>query len=91
VDQNNYRIIELAMWQITALIFSILIFIALARVFLVKTIFDKLVVLDVANTLVIALLITLSIIWKEVILADIAIVYALLSLIGILYFTKYVE
>ncbi len=79
------------MWQITALIFSILIFIALARVFLVKTIFDKLVVLDVANTLVIALLITLSIIWKEVILADIAIVYALLSLIGILYFTKYVE
>ena len=76
------------MWQIVGLILSILIFISLIRIFLVETIFDKLVILDVMNTLVVALLITLSIVWREVVLADVALVYALLSFIGMLYFVK---
>ena len=79
------------MWQIVGLILSILIFIGLIRIFLVETIFDKLVILDVINTLVITLLITLSIVWKEIVLTDVAIVYALLSFIGVLYFAKYAK
>ena len=79
------------MWQIIILIFSLLIFIALLRIFLVKTVFDKLVVLDVTNTLFIVFLIALSIHWKEIILVDIAVVYALLSFVGILYFINYIK
>ena len=79
------------MWQTLSLILSMLILTALVRIFLVRTIFDKLVVLDTINTLVIALLITISIIFKEVFLVDVAIVYALLSFTGILYFAKYIK
>ncbi len=79
------------MWQIVGLILSILVFISLIRIFFAKTIFDKLVVLDVINTLVITLLITLSIVWREVVLADVALVYALLSFIGVLYFAEYAK
>ncbi len=79
------------MWQIVGLILSILIFISLIRIFLVETIFDKLVILDVMNTLVVALLITLSIVWREVVLADVALVYASLSFIGMLYFVKFAK
>ncbi len=79
------------MWQITALIISIFIFIALIRVFLVKTIFDKLVILDVINILAISLLIALSIVFKENILVDVAVVYILLSFISVLYFARYIK
>jgi len=79
------------MWQLVGLILSILIFIGLIRIFLVKTIFDRLVVLDVVNTMVITLLITLSIIWKEIVLVDVAIVYALLSFIGVLCLVKFAK
>ncbi len=79
------------MWQIVALIISILIFIALIRIFFIKTIFDKLIILDIVNTLVIALLIVFSIIWKQAIFVDVAVAYAILSFIGVLYFTRYIK
>jgi multicomponent Na+:H+ antiporter subunit F len=79
------------MWQIIALIISVFIIIVLMRISLVRTIFDKLVILDVANTLVITLLITLAIAWQEFFLIDVAIVYAFLSFVGLIYFVKYVR
>lgn len=79
------------MWKIIALILLILFFIAFVKMFLVKSIFDKLVILDVINILIVALLITVSIIFRETAIADIAIVYVLLSLTGILYFAKYIQ
>jgi len=77
------------MWQIITLILLILIVLTLLRVFMSKNIFEKLVALDIANILVISLLLAFSIIFRQSFLADMAIAYALLSFIGVLYFTKY--
>ncbi len=79
------------MWKAVAFIISILIAAALIRIFLVKTIFDKLVVLDLLDILAVSLLIIFAVVWKELIFADIAVVYTLLSFIGVLYFSKYIK
>lgn len=77
------------MWYIIALILIIFIVATLTKIFLSKNIFEKLVALDVANILTISVLIVFSIIFKQSFLSDIAIVYALLSFIGVLCFAKY--
>lgn len=61
------------------------------RCILGPTMADRALGLDTVNTLVVAAMVVLSAAFDEVILADIAIVYALLSFIGTLYFAKYLE
>ena len=45
--------------------------------------------LDAINTLVVAAMIVLAVVFRQVIFVDVAIVYALLSFVGTLYIAKY--
>jgi len=74
----------------SAVLFAVLLFITLFRIFFGKTAADKMVVLDVVNVLVVIIMIVLSIAFKEVILVDIGIVYALLSFVATLFLARYI-
>jgi len=49
------------------------------------------VALDAANTIVISFLILLGAIFKEIVYVDVAIVYAMLSFVSIIYISRYLE
>ena len=63
----------------------------LAMVRLVKgpTSADRVVALDAINTLVVAAMIVLGVVFHQFIFIDVAIIYALLSFVGTLYIAKY--
>lgn len=62
---------------------------AVIRVVIGPTAPDRVVVLDTINIIVVSTMILLSVAFKEAILIDVAIVYALLSFVGTLYIVKY--
>jgi multicomponent Na+:H+ antiporter subunit F len=64
--------------------------IVLSTVRLVKgpTAPDRVVAMDAVNTLVVAGMIVLGIVYQQVIFVDVAIVYALLSFVGTLYIAR---
>jgi len=74
-----------------AIILVLLIFVGLIRAILGPTIPDRVVALDLINTLIIAILVMLGAAFKEIIYMDIAIVYSLLFFVSTLYFSKYLE
>ena len=65
--------------------------ILLAMVSLIRgpTSANRVVAMDAINTLVVAIMIVLSVVFKQVIFIDVAIVYALLSYVGVLFIAKY--
>jgi multicomponent Na+:H+ antiporter subunit F len=65
--------------------------ISLIRVFLGPTSPDRVVALDTVNTLVVGMMIGLGAFYEEVILIDIAIVYAILAFVTTLFIAKYIE
>ena len=69
----------------------ILVILAMLRGLLGPTIGDRVVSLDTINTIVVAAMIVFALAYRETILVDIAIVYALLSYITTLYMAKYLE
>ena len=78
----------------TIWLFTVLFMVALmllARVRLVKgpTSADRVVALDAVNTLVVAAMIVLGVVFHQFIFIDVAIIYALLSFVGTLYIAKY--
>jgi len=68
-----------------------LLLICIARIILGPTASDRIVGLDATNTLAIALLVVLGVVFREIIYVDVAIVYALLSFVSTLYVSKYLE
>ncbi|MDD1657911.1 MAG: monovalent cation/H+ antiporter complex subunit F [Methanomicrobiales archaeon] len=50
---------------------------------------DRAVAVDAVNTLVIASMVLLAVIYRQIIFVDIAIVYAVLSYVSTLYIAKY--
>jgi len=72
---------------------ALLIFmlVALIRIGLGPTVADRLVGLDTINTLIVAGMIILGAAFDRSIYIDVAIVYALLSFVGTLYISKYLE
>lgn len=72
---------------------ALLIFmvVAVVRIGLGPTVADRLVGLDTINTLVVASMIILGAAYDQIIYIDVAIVYALLSFVGTLYISKYIE
>ncbi len=79
------------MWIPVAIFLAACIAIALVRVFLGPTVPDRIVGLDTINTIVIVIMVILGAAFKEVILIDVAIVYALLSFVTTLFIAKYME
>lgn len=79
------------MWLLAAVFLAVCIIIALVRVFLGPTVPDRIVGLDTINTIVVVLMVILGAAFKEMILIDVAIVYALLSFVATLFIAKYIE
>ncbi|MEW6217857.1 MAG: monovalent cation/H+ antiporter complex subunit F [Candidatus Bipolaricaulota bacterium] len=52
---------------------------------------DRAVALDTINTLVVATMVLLGAAFNQVVLLDVALVYALLSYVGTLYIARYLE
>ncbi|MDI9632647.1 MAG: monovalent cation/H+ antiporter complex subunit F [Methanolinea sp.] len=79
-----------APFDLAALVLVVLICIALLRLVLGPTIADRAVAVDTVNTLMVAVLILLGVVYGQVIFIDVAIVYALLSFVSTLYVAKYI-
>ena len=79
------------MWFSAAAFLVICILVALVRVLLGPTTPDRIVGLDTINTIVIVSMVILGAAFKQVILIDVAIVYALLSFVSTLFIAKYIE
>ena len=81
----------MSVFFITGLLLLIFMVFPLIRIGIGPTITDRLVGLDTINTLIVAGMIVLGAAFQRVIYVDIAIVYALLSFVGTLYISKYIE
>ncbi len=77
-------------FSVAALVLVVLVCLALVRLFLGPTIADRAIAVDTVNTLVVAALILLGVVYRQVIFIDVAIVYALLSFVSTLYIAKYI-
>ncbi len=76
---------------VVGLLLLIFMIFAILRAAVGPTVPDRLVALDTINTLVVAAMIILGAAYDQVIYIDVAIVYALLSFVGTLYISKYLE
>ena len=79
-----------ALWALALILVSLMI-ICLVRAILGPTVPDRVVALDVINTLAIAELVILGVALKEIIFIDVAIVYTMLAFVSTLYIAKYLE
>ncbi len=76
-------------WLVAVVIMAALMVLAMIRLIKGPTVPDRVVAMDTINTLVVASMIVLSVLYKQIIFVDVAIVYALLSYVGVLYIAKY--
>ena len=76
-------------WMFTASVLAALMLLAMVRLVKGPTSADRLVALDAINTLVVAAMIVLGVVFQQIIFIDVAIIYALLSFVGTLYIAKY--
>ena len=76
-------------WLVAVLVLAALIVLALVRLVLGPTPPDRVVALDTVNTLTVASMLILGVIFEQIVFIDVAIVYALLSFVGTLYIAKY--
>ena len=77
-------------WIITVLCLTVLMVLATVRLVLGPTAPDRVIALDAVNTLVIASMILLGVVFGQIIFVDVAIVYGLLSFVSTLYIAKYI-
>ncbi|MDN7025857.1 cation:proton antiporter [Methanoculleus sp. FWC-SCC1] len=74
---------------LSVVVLAALIVLAMVRLFAGPTAPDRVVALDAVNTLTVAAMILLGVVYQQIIFIDVAIVYALLSFVGTLYIAKY--
>ena len=77
-------------WILSVLCLTALMALAAVRLVLGPTAPDRVIALDTVNTLVIASMILLGVVFGEIIFVDVAIVYGLLSFVSTLYIAKYI-
>jgi len=77
-------------FMIAALVTAVIIFGALVRLILGPTNPDQVVAVDTINTLTVAVMILLGVVYQQYIFIDVAIVYALLSFVSTLYIAKHI-
>ena len=78
----------MTLWITVAAILAALIVLSLIRLVKGPTTPDRVVAMDAVNTLVVAIMIVLGIVYQQIIFIDVAIVYALLSFVGTLYIAR---
>ena len=79
----------MTIWLFTVLFLVALMLLAMVRLVKGPTSADRVVALDAINTLVVAAMIVLGVVFRQFIFIDVAIIYALLSFVGTLYIAKY--
>ncbi len=79
----------MTIWLFTVLFLVALMLLAMVRLVKGPTSADRVVALDAVNTLVVAAMIVLGVVFRQFIFIDVAIIYALLSFVGTLYIAKY--
>lgn len=77
-------------FMIAALITVVIAFGALVRLIIGPTNPDRVVAVDTINTLTVAVMILLGVVYQQYIFIDVAIVYALLSFVSTLYIAKHI-
>jgi multicomponent Na+:H+ antiporter subunit F len=77
-------------WLIAIFCLAVLIIMAIIRLILGPTAPDRVIAVDTVNTLTIAIMVLLGVIYSEIIFVDVAIVYGLLSFISTLFMAKYI-
>jgi multicomponent Na+:H+ antiporter subunit F len=77
-------------WMLAVICLAVLMVLATIRIILGPTAPDRVIALDTVNTLVIASMILLGVVFREIIFVDVAIVYGLLSFVSTLYIAKYI-
>ena len=77
-------------WILTVVCLVVLMALATVRLVLGPTAPDRAIALDTVNTLVIAAMVILGVVYSEIIFVDVAIVYGLLSFVSTLYIAKYI-
>jgi len=78
-------------WLAVVIAMAVCIIIILIRVFIGPGAPTRLVAFDTVNTLVVALLVVLGMMFNHALFVDVAIVYALLSFVMTLYVAKYIQ
>lgn len=78
----------MTLWISVATILAALLVLSLIRLVKGPTAPDRVVAMDAVNTLVVAGMIVLGIVYRQIIFIDVAIVYALLSFVGTLYIAR---
>ncbi len=76
---------------VAAAVLVALMAISVLRMAIGPTVADRAVALDTVNTLVVTTMVLLGAATGLVVLVDVAIVYALLSFVGMLYIARYLE
>ena len=79
----------MTIWLFAVLFMVALMLLAMVRLVKGPTSADRVVALDAINTLVVAAMIVLGVVFHQFIFIDVAIIYALLSFVGTLYIAKY--
>ena len=77
-------------WMLAVICLAVLMALATVRLVLGPTAPDRAIAVDTVNTLTIAAMIILGVVYKEIIFVDVAIVYGLLSFVSTLYIAKYI-
>ncbi|KQC03268.1 MAG: cation:proton antiporter [Methanoculleus sp. SDB] len=77
-------------WVAAVAVLVALIVLTMIRLIAGPTVPDRVVALDAINTLTVAAMILLAVLYGQIIFVDVAIVYALLSFVGTLYIAKYI-
>jgi len=77
-------------WMPVVAALIVLILLCIIRLVLGPTAPDRVIAVDTVNTLTIAAMVILGLIYQEVIFIDVALVYALLSFVSTLYMAKYI-
>lgn len=88
MDPEDSRMTDIFM--IAALLTVIIAFGAIIRLVLGPTNPDRVVAVDTINTLTVAVMILLGVVYQQYIFIDVAIVYALLSFVSTLYIAKHI-
>lgn len=81
----------ISLFVFASLIPVLLILVCVIRMILGPTNADRMLALDVINALVVIAMILLSVGFEQVIILDVAIVYALLSFVGTMYVAKLIR
>ena len=78
-------------WLPAAIVMAACIVIAVAKIFIGPGAPTRLVAFDTTNTVVVAIMVILAIMFEQVVFIDVAIVYAVLSFIMALYVARFIE